>query len=89
MFGIEYGASKAAMNLITAYQAVVYGEQGMKVFAFSPGFVVSNLGPQNKAENGAMETSAGAAPIVGIINGERDEDLPQKGFLRAAGQSPW
>lgn len=89
MWGIQYGASKAAMNLITAYQAVVYGEQGIKVFAFSPGFVASNLGAHNTIENGAQETSVGAAPMVGIIDGERDAELPRNGFLRASGQSPW
>ena len=87
MWGIAYCASKAALNLLTAAQSVVYGEQGFKVFAFSPGFVVSNLGPHNKAENGAKQTSEGAAPMVEILNGERDEEHAK--FLTATGQYPW
>lgn len=75
--------------MITATQAVVYGKQGFKVFAFSPGFVVSNLGPQNTAENGAQDTSVGAAPMVRILNGERDGEVVRDGFLRAEGQFPW
>lgn len=42
--GLPYSASKAAMNLITAAQAKIYGEEGWKVFAYTPGFCVSNLG---------------------------------------------
>lgn len=86
MWGIAYCASKAAMNLLTAAQSVVYGEK-CKVFAFSPGFVVSNLGPHNKAENGAQPTDVGTAPIVKILNGERDAEHAK--FLTATGQYPW
>ena len=75
------------MNLFTAAQSVVYGEQGFRVFAFSPGFVASNLGPRNNVESGAQPTSEGAAPIVKILNGERDEE--HAGFLTATGQYPW
>ena len=75
------------MNLITAKQSVVYGEQGIKVFAYTPGFTVSNLGAHNTAENGAQPTSEGAAPVVKILNGERDEE--HAGFLAADGQYPW
>ena len=87
MWGIAYCASKAAMNLLTAAQAVMYGEQGFKVFAFSPGFVVSNLGPHNNAESGAQPASEAVVPIVKIVNGERDGE--HAGFLTATGQYPW
>lgn len=75
------------MNLFTAAQSFVYGEQGFNVFAFSPGFVASNLGPHNDIENGAQPTSEGAAPIVNILNGERDEEHAH--FLTATSQYPW
>ena len=87
MWGIAYCASKAAMNLFTVAQSVVYGEQGFKVFAFSPGFVVSNLGPHNSAESSPQQTSEGAAPIVKTLNVERDEEHAH--FLTATGQYPW
>jgi NAD(P)-dependent dehydrogenase (short-subunit alcohol dehydrogenase family) len=65
------------------------GAQGKpwKVFAYTPGFVVSNLGPHNNAENGAGPTSGGAAPIVSIIHGERDGEHGR--FLSRDGQYPW
>ena len=87
MAKIGYGVSKAALNLITAKQSVVYAGDGFKVFAFSPGFVASNLGPQNKVENGAQPTSVGVAPMVKILNGERDAE--HGCFLSATGQYEW
>jgi NAD(P)-dependent dehydrogenase (short-subunit alcohol dehydrogenase family) len=87
MKSVPYRTSKAALNMITACQAVEYGEMGFKVFVYCPGFTVSNLGPYNKAENGAKPTSEGAAPMVKILNGERDEEHGK--FLHATGQYPW
>jgi NAD(P)-dependent dehydrogenase (short-subunit alcohol dehydrogenase family) len=84
---VPYRASKAALNMITACQSVEYGEDGFKVFAYCPGFTVSSLGPYNKAEMGAKPTSEGAAPIVNILKGERDEEHGE--FLHADGQYPW
>ncbi|KAJ8612480.1 hypothetical protein MRB53_037409 [Persea americana] len=87
MSGIAYFMSKAALNMATASQMVVYGAQGIKVFSISPGFIVSNLGPQNKAEHGARPTSEGAAVIVKIVNGERDAEAGMN--LRPEGHMPW
>lgn len=84
---VQYRASKSALNMVTACQVFEYGGLGFKVFAYCPGFTVSNLGPHNNAESGAKPTSEGAAPIVKILNGERDAE--HGGFLHAAGQYPW
>ena len=84
---VQYRSSKAALNMVTACQVVEYGGLGFKVFAYCPGFTVSNLGPRNNAENGAKPTSEGAAPTVKILNGERDAE--HGGFLHATGQYPW
>jgi NAD(P)-dependent dehydrogenase (short-subunit alcohol dehydrogenase family) len=82
-----YRSSKSALNMVTACQAVEYGALGFKVFAYCPGFTVSNLGPRNKTEMGAKPTSEGAAPIVKILNGERDAEHGR--FLHGTGQYPW
>lgn len=87
MWGIAYGASKAALNLLTAAQSNFYGEQGFKVFAYSPGFVATNLGPHNKVENGAQPAADAVRPLVKVVNGERDNE--HAGFLTATGQYPW
>lgn len=84
---VQYRSSKSALNMVTACQVVEYGKLGFKVFAYCPGFTVSNLSPHNNTENGAKPTSEGAAPIVKILNGERDAE--HGGFLHGAGQYPW
>lgn len=86
-YGMPYCVSKAAMNYITAAQSVEYGKLGVKVFAYNPGFIVSNLGPQNNAESGAQPASVGAAPVVSIVNGERDDEHGE--FLSVKGKYPW
>lgn len=83
-----YRVSKAALNMIMACQVADYRELGFKIFLFCPGFTVSKLGANNKAEFGAKPTSEGAAPIVRILNGERDAEDGK--FLREAdGEYPW
>ena len=84
---VSYRASKAALNMITACQAVDYGAHGFKVFCYCPGFTVSNLSGQNTIANGAKPTSEGAAPMVDILNGKRDAE--HAGYLHETGQYPW
>ncbi len=84
---VPYRVSKSAMNMVAACQVVEYGDLGFKVFVFCPGFTASGLGPHNKVELGAKPTSEGAAPIVKILNGERDAEYGK--FLHVDGQYPW
>ena len=85
--GVQYRASKAALNMIHACQAVDLGKFGIKVFAVDPGFTVSNLGPYNNESNGAKPVAEGAKIIVRVINGDRDNE--HAGFLHGTGQYPW
>ena len=85
--GMHYRASKSALNMITACQAVEYGKVGMKVFAFNPGFTVSSLSPHNNEEFGAKPVAESAKAIVRIVNGDRDDE--HAGFLDADGRLPW
>ncbi|KAF1838768.1 NAD(P)-binding protein [Decorospora gaudefroyi] len=80
---IPYRTSKAALNMLTVCQAYEYGPLGIKVFCFCPGFTASGLGVLNTVENGAQPTSKGAEPMVGILEGERDEQ--HGGFLNGMG----
>lgn len=84
---VPYRASKAALNMLTACQAVEYGPRGWKVFAYCPGFTASNLSPLNTVEQGAKPTSEGARPIVDILSGQRDEE--HGGYLKIGGQYAW
>ena len=84
---IQYRASKSALSMVTACQAVEYGDQGFKVFAYCPGFTVSNLSERNTLEAGAKPTSEGTTPMVKILEGERDAE--HAGFLTVDGQYGW
>lgn len=73
--------------MVTACQAVEYGERGWKVFAYCPGFTVSNMSEYNKEEHGAKPTSEGARPMVGLLNGKRDGE--HGSFVHGEGRYAW
>lgn len=85
---VAYSTTKAALNMITALQVLEYEELGWKVFAYCPGFTVSNLSAFNKTEMGAKPTSEGVEPMIEILDGKRDAE--NGAFLiREGGQYPW
>ena len=84
---VQYRASKAALNMVTVCQWVEYGPSGIKVFAYDPGFTQSNLGPQNKAENGAKPASEAVMPLIDVLEGKRDHEDGK--FLHNTGVYPW
>lgn len=83
----HYRASKAALNMVTANQHVQHKDKGWKVFAYSPGFTISGLSKGNVAANGAKPTSEGAAPMVDILAGKRDNDAGL--LVHGEGVHPW
>jgi NAD(P)-dependent dehydrogenase (short-subunit alcohol dehydrogenase family) len=83
---VQYRASKAALSMVTACQWVEYGP-AVKVFAYDPGFTQSNLGPHNKAENGAKPASEAVMPLIDVLEGKRDDEAGK--FLHNTGVYPW
>ncbi|KAK6598156.1 short chain dehydrogenase [Botrytis cinerea] len=71
-----YRMSKAALNMATACMSVNYKSWGAKVWAFCPGYVVTNLAGekqrQNMIDQGAESSETSAAGIVEIVEGRRD-----------------
>lgn len=84
---VQYRASKAALHMVTACQVVEYEADGIKVFAYDPGFTQSNLGPRNKAENGARAASESVMPLIDVLEGVRDHEAGL--LLHIAGVYPW
>ncbi|KAH7015977.1 putative short chain dehydrogenase/reductase [Macrophomina phaseolina] len=84
---VQYRASKAALNMITACQHVEYASDGIKVFAYDPGFTQSNLSSHNKAENGARTAAESVKPLIDVLEGKRDEEAGK--FLHNTGIYPW
>ena len=77
--GGAYHVSKAALNMIALREHVEFAEKGLKVFAMSPGFVVSNLrGTSEELRSGwgkAEQASVSGEFMLGILDGKRDEDV--------------
>ncbi|RDW89899.1 Cytochrome P450 [Aspergillus mulundensis] len=69
---VQYRASKAALNMVTACQVVDFEPYGVKVFLYDPGFTQSSLGPHNKAENGARNVRDSVRPLMDVLEGKRD-----------------
>ncbi|KAL1967372.1 hypothetical protein VTN77DRAFT_3156 [Rasamsonia byssochlamydoides] len=84
---VQYRASKAALNMVTACQFVEYGPAGIKVFAYDPGFAQSNLGPHNTAANGAKLASEAVMPLIDVLEGKRDDEAGK--LLHNTGVYPW
>jgi len=85
--GVQYRASKTALSMVTACQWFEYEPFGIKVFAYDPGFTQSNLGPHNKAENGAKPASEAVMPLIDVLEGKRDHEAGK--FLHNTGVYPW
>lgn len=85
--GYQYRASKTALSMVTACQHVEYAPLGIKVFAYDPGFTVSNLGPPNQEGGGARRVEESVGPLVDVLEGGRDGDVG--GFLHNSGVYPW
>ena len=87
----EYRMSKAALNMGVTQQHKRYKDQNVKVFAFCPGLVKSNLrgeGEEAVSAGGlAGDPLNSAKGLFGIIEGERDADAGT--FINGAGTIPW
>ena len=70
---IQYRASKAAENMISAGIWREVEPLGWKCFTYNPGWTESNLGPHNKESAGAKSTVDGTKPMIAMLKGEKDE----------------
>jgi NAD(P)-dependent dehydrogenase (short-subunit alcohol dehydrogenase family) len=88
-----YRMSKAALNMLAACQQFEYGKEGMKVWAFNPGYVVTNLsgtgekGRQERVERGAGDAAVSARGLADIVYGMRDAEVG--GLVEGKGVQPW
>jgi len=77
--GGAYHVSKAALNMIALREYHEFAENGLKVFAMSPGFVVSNLrGTSEELRSGwgmAEPARISGEILLDILDGKRDEDV--------------
>lgn len=87
---VSYRMSKAALNMLMLCHETRF-EGKIKVFAFNPGYVVTNLtgeeDKQNRINQGAGSSEDSAQTLRSIVVGERDADVGQ--FVVAEGLLPW
>lgn len=71
-----YAVSKAALNMVVASDAFEYQDK-IKIFAFCPGYVVSDLAgirKQKEEEGVALTPDTSARGLFAIAEGERDAE---------------
>jgi len=88
---IAYRISKAALNMLAVSQHFEF-EGKIKVWAFCPGYVVTNLAgdavKQDKIKGGiAGSPEVSANSLLSIVEGKRDEEVG--GFVHKDGVYPW
>ena len=88
---MAYRMSKAALNMLTVCHEMEFGEAGIKVFSFNPGYVVTNLTGEHDRENrikqGAGSAEVSAQTLLSIVDGRRDADVGK--FVYKDGVHPW
>lgn len=85
-----YMVSKAALNMLALQEYIDFADK-IKVFAVSPGFVVSNLRGTTEEERsgwgGAQDAKVSGDMILNILRGERDGDIGK--LVIKDGVYPW
>lgn len=81
-----YRMTKAALNMLTAYQYVQLKPDGFKVWTYCPGYVVTDIGDdkEQRKEQGLESSETSALGLLQIVQGERDADVG--GFVGRYGQ---
>ena len=90
VLGIGYRMSKSALNMLSAFQQYQYGKDGLKVWAYCPGYVATDLtGDREAREKMGLESSeTSAVGVREIVEGERDGEVG--GFVtKRGGVYPW
>jgi NAD(P)-dependent dehydrogenase (short-subunit alcohol dehydrogenase family) len=84
-----YRSSKTGLNMLMRDWVRVLSEDGVKVFAVSPGLLATNLGgdPDMVRKLGGLEPSVGANVVRGVVAGERDADAGS--VIYKTGIQPW
>lgn len=86
-----YRMSKAALNMLAVCHQAGLKDKGIKVFAFDPGFVVTNLtgeaDRENRVKRGAGDPAESGRALLNIVEGGRDKDVGK--FLHKDGLFPW
>lgn len=86
---VAYRSAKTGMNMMVLEWERILKEDGVKVFAVSPGFLATGLGgnPELIKKMGALDPTVGAELVRDVIEGRRDEDIGK--VVRKNDVQPW
>lgn len=86
---ISYRASKTGMNMMMRDWCRVLREDGVKVFAVSPGFLATGLGDDTELlkKLGALDPAIGGNFVKDVVQGKRDADAGKA--IRKDSVQPW
>ncbi|CAL5868884.1 uncharacterized protein PFLUO_LOCUS3111 [Penicillium psychrofluorescens] len=85
-----YRSSKTGLNMMMRQWYRILKNDGVKVFAVSPGFLATGLagiGPETLKKIGAIEPSAGGNFVKDVVQGKRDADEGKA--INVNGIQPW
>jgi len=80
---IGYGASKAALNMLTVQLAAELKDSGIKVNSADPGYTATDL----NRNRGRQTIPEGAAAVISLAL--LPDDGPTGGFFNANSRNPW
>ncbi|KAJ7353070.1 hypothetical protein DFH08DRAFT_738910 [Mycena albidolilacea] len=86
----SYRSAKAGLNMLMREWARILKEDGVKVWAISPGFLATSLGGAGKEQllkMGALEPHIGGEFVRDVVEGKRDHDAGKA--IRSNMVQPW
>lgn len=86
----SYRSAKTGLNMLMREWTRILREDGIKVWAISPGFLATGLGGVGKdqlVKMGAKDPSLGGQFIRDVVQGKRDQDVGK--VIRAEMIQPW
>ena len=85
-----YRSAKTGLNMLMREWTRILGNDGVKVWCISPGFLATGLGgvgPEMLKKMGALDPAIGADHTVSVIEGKRDHEMGK--ILRKDMIQPW
>ncbi|KAF2764906.1 NAD(P)-binding protein [Teratosphaeria nubilosa] len=86
----SYRSSKTGLNMVMREWVKILGNDGVKIWAISPGFLATGLagfGAETLKKMGAKDPAEGGIFVKDVINGNRDGDCGRA--IRADMIQPW
>jgi NAD(P)-dependent dehydrogenase (short-subunit alcohol dehydrogenase family) len=86
---VAYRSSKTALNMMMIDWCRILKEDGVKIWAISPGFLATNLTgtPEYMKKIGASDPALGGNFIKDVVEGKRDADVGR--VIHRDGVAPW